>query len=144
MNLRAAFLAQEASQNADGTFMVWRGGINEFQVPVFPMLVRTSLVLRIEADPEESRRLHTIRIRIVYMGQPAPWQEIPAAFKEPMPPLPVSYLNLLVTLGFGVVQPGEGAVELAVDGELVAPSLLFTVKQVPMPPGLFPSQRRTG
>jgi hypothetical protein len=137
MNLRAAFLAQEASQNMDGTFMVWRGGINEFQSPLFPVVLRTALVLRIEANPEESSRLHQIRLRVVFDKQEPPWQEIPAAFKEPVPPLPVSFLNLLVTLGFGVSGPGEGQVEVAVDGELVAPHLLFSVRQIPLPPG-FP------
>lgn len=140
MNLRAVFLAQEAIQNLDGTFMVWRGGINEFQVSTFPVLLRTALVLRIEADPEEARRLHHIRLRVTHAGDDPPWQDIPAAFKEPVPPLPVSYLNLLVNLAIGIVRPGEGAVDIAVDGELVAPSLLFTVKQVPIPPGLLPPQ----
>ena len=120
--------------------MVWRGGINEFQVTTFPVLLRTALVLRLEADPEEARRLHHIRLRVTHMGDDPPWQEIPAAFKEPVAPLPVSYLNLLVNLALGIVRPGEGAVEIAVDRELVAPSLLFTVKQIPIPPGLLPPQ----
>lgn len=117
--------------------MVWRGGINEFQVPVFPALVRAALVLRVEADTEEARVLHAIRLRIVYGGGEPAWQEIPAAFKDPIPPLPVSYLNLLVNIGVGVDRPGEGSVQLSVDGELIAPHLLFSVRRVPMPPGLF-------
>jgi hypothetical protein len=136
VNLRAAFLAQEALQNLDGTFMVWRGGITEFQVPIFPMMIRAALVLRIEADAEESRTLHHIRIRVAHAGEEHAWTDVPAAFREP-PAGARSYLNLLVNLNVGITQPGDGRVDVAVDNELVAPHLHFAVIQVPLSPGFL-------
>src|SRR6266849_1273767 len=135
MNLRAAFLAQEALQNADGTFMVWRGGITEFQVTALPVMITASLVLRIEADAQEARRLHHIRFRVVHAGQEPPWHEVPAAFKEPPQPQVPSYLNLLVNFHVGVTQPGEGHIDVVVDQELISPHLPFTVTLIPLPPG---------
>ena len=137
MNLRAAFLAQDASQNADGTFMVWRGGITDFGSTNFPVLITAALVLRVEADAEESRRLHRIRIRVVQGGAEHPWSEMPMAFREPAPDQR-AYLNLLVNLHLGIREPGAGRVELAVDDELIMPHIPFTVMQAPVPPGLLP------
>jgi uncharacterized protein DUF6941 len=137
MNLRAVFLAQEALLNQDGTFMVWRGGITELQSSAFPVLIPISLVLRIEADAVEARSLHHIRFRVVHSIE-SPWQSVPAAFKAPGPHEPRSYLNLLVTMRLGIVQPGDGHIEISIDDELIAPNIHFVVSRIPLPPG-FPT-----
>jgi hypothetical protein len=138
VNLRAAFLAQEALQNSDGTFMVWRGGITDFQVAVFPIMIKASLVLRIEADAQEARLLHHIRFRVVHAGEEHQWQQLPVAFKDPPHLEASSYLNLLVTLHVGITRPGEGRVDVVVDEELISPHIPFTVVRIPLPPG-FPT-----
>jgi hypothetical protein len=137
MRLRAAFLAQDAVQNQDGTFMVWRGGINKFQATSFPAPFRLFLILRLEAEGEEARSLHRLGLRVVHAGREYPWQESPIAFKEPEPPDPHSYLNLLANLNLVLDSPGMGRVELLIDEEGIIPGLPFQVEQIPFPPG-FP------
>ncbi|HZV52328.1 MAG TPA: hypothetical protein VFD49_21515 [Candidatus Dormibacteraeota bacterium] len=137
MNLRAAFLAQEAIQNSDGTFMVWRGGVDNFGVLTFPALLHVYVVLRFEADAEESRQLYRLRMRVTHQTVEGSWQEIPIAFKEPPSPDQKSYLNLLMNVNFGVRGPGPGRVEVAIDDVLIAPALAFQVNQMQPPPG-FP------
>ena len=115
--------------------MVWRGGITEFQATAFPVLLASALVLRLEADADEARTLHRIRLRVIHSVD-GPWQEIPVAFKEPERPDLRSYLNLLVNLHFGVLRPGDGHIEVSVDEELLAPNIQFSVRLIPLPPGL--------
>jgi hypothetical protein len=137
MNLRAAFLAGDAIQNQDGTFMVWRGGINRFQATSFPALMRLALILRLEADGTEASDLHRLGMRVVQAGQEYPWQESPLAFKEPDPPDPHSYLNLLANMNMVFDRPGMGRIELVIDQEAIIPGLPFMVEKIPLPPG-FP------
>lgn len=135
MNLRAALLAQDAVQNQDGTFMIWRGGINKLQASSLPAPFRLVLLLRLEADAEEAHRLHHLGLRVVLDGQEHPWQEGPLAFKVPESPDPNSYLNLLVNLNAVFDRPGMGRIELVIDQAAIIPSLPFQVEQIPLPPG---------
>ena len=142
MKLRAAFLAERAIQNQDGTFMVWRGGITNFGVGLFPAVIQAALILRLEADPDEARELHTLGLRIVHNDEELPWQESPIAFKEPQPPDTVSYLNMLINFNLGIGKPGPGRIQIVLDGSTGVPALTFRVDQAPLPPG-FPQPRRT-
>src|SRR5262249_40136906 len=102
MNLRAALLAEAAGQNVDGAVMLWRGGITETTVSGFPSPVQYVLVLRLEADPSEARRLHEMRSTIYYSGtRLGPWQTTPLALRV-FPGEPRVYLNVVVNLRFTV------------------------------------------
>jgi hypothetical protein len=136
VNLRAAFLAEQALQNPDGTFMVWRGGITDFNVIQFPALIHAVMILRLEADAAEARQLHALRVRVVHDGLQAPWHESPIAFKDPQAPETTSYLNMLVNLNVGFSRPGTGRIEVALNVVESIPPLVFAVKQAAVPPVL--------
>ncbi|HLH68908.1 MAG TPA: hypothetical protein VKY90_07740 [Candidatus Dormibacteraeota bacterium] len=142
MNLRAAFLVQEAMQNSDGTFMGWRGGVDNLGVLTFPALLHVYAVLRFEADAKGSRQLHRLRMRVTHQTVEGPWQEVPTAFKEPPSPDQRSHLNLLMNVNLGVRGPGPGRVEVAADDVLIAPALVFRVNQIQPPPAFPPTPRR--
>ena len=131
MKLQAAFLAQEAIGNADGTFMVWRGGITDMLVPGFPAAIRFVLILRIEADREEARRLHQLRMRITHAEiEIGPWQTAPLAMPDPGEGAR-AYLNLLSNIQLVVSQPGEGYIEALIDDDIRLPLLYFRVFAMP-------------
>jgi hypothetical protein len=131
MKLQAAFLADAAMVNADGTFMVWRGGVTESLAAAFPTLVRYVMVLRIEADPDEARQLHELRMHIVHGDvEVVPWQTTPLAMRE-ADGQPRLYLNLIVTMQFPVQLPGDGFIEAIIDGDMRLPHLYFAVHATP-------------
>jgi hypothetical protein len=138
VKLQAAFLADAAMGNVDGTFMVWRGGITDMFSSAFPAPIRFVLVLRIEADREEARRLHQLRMRIMHAEiEIGPWQTAPLAMPDPGEG-GRAYLNLLSNIQLAVPQPGEGYIEALVDDDIRLPLLYFRVFQLPaggLPPG---------
>ena len=131
MKLHAIFLADATMQNADGTFMIWRGGITEVTTPVIPSPARFTLVLRVEMDRQEAEDLHEFRLRIEHEGKEiVPWSSNPLAAKIP-PTEPRGYLNLHANLGFVVQQAGDGFIESMIDGSIRLPLLYFRVRHVP-------------
>lgn len=141
MKLQAAFLADAAMGNVDGTFMVWRGGITDMHSSAFPAPIRFVLVLRIEADRAEALHLHQLRMRIIHAGiEIGPWQTSPLAMPDPGEGAR-AYLNFLANIQLAVPQPGEGYIEALVDDEIRLPFLYFRVFPLPagaLPPGLVP------
>jgi hypothetical protein len=131
VKLHAAFLADAAVLNADGTFMVWRGGITETTTSGWPTPVRYTMVLRLEADPDEARELHELSLHIVHDGtEISPWQTTPLALRVG-PDEPRLYLNIIVSISFAVGQPGEGLIEAVIDGDMRVPHLYFRVRELP-------------
>jgi hypothetical protein len=127
VKLQAAFLAETALGNADGTFMVWRAGITDMNVSVFPAPMQFTLVLRLEADRAEAGQLHHLQMKIIHAGiEVGPWQKVPLAFPEPAD-FGRSYLNMLSRIQMVVSQPGEGFIEAIVDDGLRIPHLYFRV-----------------
>lgn len=137
MIVRAAFIAQEAQQNSDGTFMVWRGGVTDFGVLAFPSLLKLSIILRLEASRDETAKVYQMRMRIVHADHPTPWQTLPLAFKQPTADVP-SHVNVIAAITFPVAGPGAGRVEIGLDDELIVPRLPFVVAQATLPPGSAP------
>lgn len=134
MKLHAIFLADAAMQNADGTFMVWRGGITEVTTSVIPAPANFTLVLRIEMDRQEAEELHEFQLRIEHEGQEiVPLSSNPLAAKIP-PNEPRGYLNVQANLRFVIPVAGEGFIESMIDGSIRLPLLYFRVHHVP---GLF-------
>jgi hypothetical protein len=131
VKVRAAFLAQDAVLNDDGTFMVWRGGTTNFRLPRFPEVVHAALILRLEANAEDARHLHTLRVRISHGTLEALWQETPIAFKSPTAEEPFAYLNIIVNLYAEVTEPGAGRIEIALGTLEPIPSLRFRVERMP-------------
>ncbi len=128
MNVRAAFLAEAAMSNQDGTFMVWRGGITTVQASAYPTIMRLSLILRLEADAEEAKELHYLELRIVYEGHEAPWQRIPIAFKEVPQGEKFSYVNIVASLSVQLQGPGDGRIQMKLDGFGGPPEVTFMAR----------------
>jgi hypothetical protein len=131
MKLQAAFLADAALMNSDGTFMVWRGGITEIASADWPAQVQFALVLRLEADPDEARELHEMSLHIVHAEtEVVPWQATPLALRV-APGEPRLYLNIVVSISFDVELPGEGLIEAIIDGDMRVPHLHYAVRAAP-------------
>jgi hypothetical protein len=113
--LQAAFLADRAQANPDGTFMVWRGGITQVESSAFPAPVNLTLVLRLEADREDAEALHEFGMRIM-LGEHeiGPWRTLPLALRVPEGEDRV-YLNMVMDLRFVVQEPGVAVLESMVD-----------------------------
>ena len=131
MKLHAIFLADAAMQNADGTFMVWRGGITEVTSSVIPAPANFTLVVRIEMDRQEAEDLHEFQLRIEHQGKEiVPWSKNPLAAKIP-PSEPRGYLNLHADLRFIIPEAGDGFIESMIDESIRLPLLYFRVRHVP-------------
>jgi hypothetical protein len=115
--------------NQDGTFMVWRGGITTVQSSTYPTGIRLWLVLRLEADAQEAMELHYLELRIVYEGRQAPWQRIPIAFKEVPQGETFSYVNVVASLGVQLQGPGDGRIQVMLDGFGGPPEITFMARQ---------------
>lgn len=130
MKLQAAFLADAIMANADGTFMVWRGGITHTWAISFPVPIRFVMLLRIEFDPAEAAAVHNLNMHIVHAEKEvAPWQVMPIVLRE-APGERRIYFNAMTAVEFMAEQPGEGFVEANVDGDLRLPLLYFTVATI--------------
>ena len=131
MNLRAVFLADAVMQNADGTFMVWRGGVTDTLVAAFPAAVQYALLLRLEADPDEAKQLHEMATAVYHKGeQVGPQQTSPLALRA-VPGEPRIYLNVVVNLQLMINEPGEGFVQVVFDRAVRVPRVYFTVRPIP-------------
>lgn len=138
MNLQAAFLSDAAVANADGTFMVWRGGITDTWVMgQFPTLIKFSLVVRLQVEPSEVNELHAFSVQVFHRGGAvAPAQSLPVAMRA-IPGETRYFLNVATDLIFPVTDEGEGYVEAMVDEDLRLPHLHFHVRKgPPQPPAL--------
>jgi hypothetical protein len=130
MKLHAAFLSDAAVANADGTFMVWRGGITDVMAAQFPALVKFAMVVRLELDEAEVGQLHELSMSIFHAGQQLGGaQAVPLAIRE-VPGETRYYLNFVMDLAFPVPKPGNGHIQGILDGDLHLPQLHFRIHEV--------------
>jgi hypothetical protein len=130
IRLQACFLADRAITNADGTFMVWRGGIQRTMALALPTLVHYALVLRLQLDEESARELHSIGLRIMFDGtEVGPMQTAPVAVGVPTAGDEFSYFTMLADLRIGVDRLGTGEIQIFVDEDIGGPRLPFSVVQ---------------
>jgi hypothetical protein len=128
IRLQACFLADRAIANPDGTFMIWRGGVNKSFSNIFPAPVQYALVLRLELDEESARDLHSVGIRILFNGvEIAPIQTAPVAVAPPPQGEQFSYFTMLANLQLVVASPGSGEIQVRVDEDIAGPRLPFIV-----------------
>lgn len=140
MKLGAAFLADAAMAVPDGTFMVWRGGITNSAVASFPAPVKYSLVVRLEAEPDEVvGKLNELTIDGTHDGSSIGTVRLPVAIPE-VPGQKRYYLNFVVDLVFIARRPGEGMIQLAIAGKSL-PLIHFEIVQGTGP--LFPPPPKT-
>lgn len=126
MKLAAAFLADDATPNPDGTFNVWRAGIGRTAAPSFPVYVKYALVVMLEAEPDEViGKMHELRIHASHAGGSIGTLRVPVAAEE-IPGQKWYLLRVLVTVDFVANTAGEGTFEMSVDGELL-PLIHFEV-----------------
>lgn len=117
----------------DGTFMVWRGGVNEFLASAIPAPIALTLVLRVEMDSEEAARLHRFTLRVNFEGRDVlPGSSQPLAMKVP-PGEARLYTNIIANLGFPVDREGEGYVQGTIDEDTQVPLIYFRVRRTPTP-----------
>ena len=109
--------------------MVWRGGITTVQARAYPTIMRLSLILRLEANAEEASNLHYLELRIVYEAREGPWQRIPIAFKEVPPGETFSYVNVVSNLNVELQSPGDGRIQIRLDGFGGPPEVTFMARQ---------------
>ncbi|HLZ94472.1 MAG TPA: hypothetical protein VKT20_03980 [Candidatus Dormibacteraeota bacterium] len=143
MQLRAAFLAERAIAMPDGTFMIWRGGINEFLTTAIPTPISLTLVLRVEMDVEEAARLHKFTLKVSFEGRDVlPASTQPLAMKA-TPGETRLYANILANLGFPVDREGEGYVQGTIDDDVKVPLVYFRVRRTPDPFFFTPGMPRS-
>lgn len=133
MKLGAAFLANSAKNNVDGTFDVIAGGINEFR-PVggyllgAPIQLRFALVVRIELSRREVEQLRHFQVRLFFNSQYiGRWHDIPIAL-NPTEGEDRYYINLILNLQYFVPKPGEGYLEMMFDDHQRLPHVHLRVK----------------
>jgi len=110
MKLHAHFVAESANFAADGTFTVFKGGIDQMASPRWPALTRLALITRLELDAEESHRLIELQLRVLFQDVQMGASTQPLAVKA----APVggrSYVNSIATLNLGI--PGPGVITIA-------------------------------
>jgi hypothetical protein len=132
MKLGAAFLAEDAMPNIDGTFAVWRGGITDAWVPKLPGPVKYVLVLRLELDDQEVGQLHRLRLTTFHGGARVSETNVPIAMRV-IPGEIRYYLNVLMPIQFVAASEGEGHIEAVIDDTERLPHQHFRVREG-MPP----------
>lgn len=127
MKLEAAFLADAALFAQDGTFMVWRGGVDRTVAAHFPAQVKYALVVRLEAGPDEvAGQLHTLTLDLTYEGERiGPTMHIPVAVQE-NPALKRYHMNILTNVVIEVQHPGEGSIHARI-ADVALPLIYFEV-----------------
>lgn len=127
MKLHAHFLAESANFASDGTFTVFKGGIDQIASPAWPVITRLAIITRLELDPNESRRLLEMQVSILFQGIQGPITKQPLAVKA-APAGGRSYVNSIATLNLGIPGPGVFTIAATVD-EQALPLLYLTVAE---------------
>ncbi len=131
MKLHAHFVAESANFASDGTFTVFKGGIDQVASPNWPALTRIAIITRLELDPQESRRLIEMQLRVLFQGVQMGSSTQPLAVK----PVPVggrSYVNSIAYLNLGIPGPGVITIAATVNDEAL-PLLYLMVTQAAAP-----------
>ena len=127
MKLHAHFVAESANFASDGTFTVFKGGIDQLASARWPALTRLALITRLELDAEESHRLIELQVRILFQGVQMGASRQPLAVKA----APIggrSYVNSIANLNLGINGPGVITIAATVNDEAL-PLLYLTVTQ---------------
>lgn len=127
MKLHAHFIAESANFASDGTFTVFKGGIDQMASHSWPALTRLALITRLELDADESHRLIELQVRILYEGVPMGASTQPLAVKA-APAGGRSYVNSIANINLGI--PGPGVITIAASvNEEALPLLYVTATQ---------------
>ena len=127
MKLHAHFVAESANFASDGTFTVFKGGIDQMAAPGWPALTRLALITRLELDADESHRLIELQVRILFQGVQVGASRQPLAVR----PAPVggrSYVNSIANLNLGLPGPGVITIAASVNDEAL-PLLYITATE---------------
>jgi hypothetical protein len=127
VKLHAHFVAESANFASDGTFTVFKGGIDQMASARWPALTRLAIITRLELDAEESRRLVEMQVRVLFQGVQMGASTQPLAVKA----APVggrSYVNSIANLNLGIPGPGVITIAATVNDEAL-PLLYLTVTQ---------------
>jgi hypothetical protein len=128
VKLHAHFVAESANFASDGTFTVFKGGIDQFASPGWPALVRLAIITRLELDARESRRLMEMQVRISFDGVQMGASTQPLAVKA-APAGGRSYVNSIANLNLGIPGPGVVTIAATVNDEAL-PLLYLTATKV--------------
>lgn len=134
MKLHAHFLADSANFASDGTFTVFRGGINEVNSPAWPILLKVASITRLEFTPEEATKLNEYTQQITFEGQGR--SHVMAQVRQPialkvLPGKPI-YANLIGNLNLIVPGSGRITIQTLINDEAL-PLLHFEANQAPLP-----------
>jgi hypothetical protein len=129
LKLHAHFLADSANFASDGTFTVFKGGIDQMASQGWPALTRLALITRLELDAGESHRLLELQVRVLFQDVQIGASIQPLAVKA----APVggrSYVNSIANINLGI--PGPGLITIAATvNEEALPLLYLTATQAP-------------
>ncbi len=125
MKVLAHFLAETANFASDGTFTVFRGGIDQVQSDSFPALVRLVLVTRLELTREEARVLNELFLEVEHEGHlMGPRFGQPLAVRVPDKQKPI-YVNSIAQLNIIIPSAGVTVFKAAIN-EGILPWLYLT------------------
>jgi len=127
VKLHAHFLAESANFASDGTFTVFKGGIDQLASPGWPVFTRLALITRLELDAGESRRLLELHVLVLFQGVQLGASTQPLAVKA----APVggrSYVNSIANMNLGIPGPGVITIAATVNDEAL-PLLYLTATQ---------------
>jgi len=127
VKLHAHFVAESANFASDGTFSVFKGGIDQLASPNWPVLTRIAVITRLELDANESRRLVEMQLRVLFEGVQMGTSRQPLAVKAAAAGSR-SYVNSIVTMNLGIPGPGVITVAASVNDEAL-PLLYITATQ---------------
>jgi hypothetical protein len=127
VKLHAHFVAESANFASDGTFSVFKGGIDQMASTNWPALTRLALITRLELDAEESHQLIELQVRILFQGVQLGASRQPLAVK-PAPAGARTYVNSIANMNLGI--PGPGVITIAASvNEEALPLLYLTAIQ---------------
>jgi hypothetical protein len=125
MKVLAHFLAESANFASDGTFTVFRGGIDQVASDAFPTLVRLVLVTRLELTRDEARVLNELFLEVEHEGTlMGPRVGQPLAVRVPDHEKPI-YVNSIAQLNVVIPSPGVTIFKAAIN-EGILPWLYLT------------------
>ncbi|MHB1523592.1 MAG: DUF6941 family protein [Candidatus Dormibacteria bacterium] len=128
MKLHAHFLADSANFNDDGTFTVFKGGINRLTASAFPTLARFVVVTRLEFDQEEASELHEVGLTVsLGYTQLAPTKVNPIALQRAV--VGPCFANVISQFSLVVPAPGELVLAATVD-DIGLPSLHLDIAAI--------------